>query len=314
MSRIAVGGAFNGAGGVRRHGLAAVSWPTGAPIDWDANLDFFPASLARSGQRLFVNGQTTLLNTTTLIEIDIPTATRSAWSATVSGTVNVLQVSGRRLFVAGSFTAIDGLPRRSLALLDISGTPTLDAWSPTIVDASTSFFRVEDMRVVSGVALVSGWTDASPSGAPYLVAAVDASSGTALPWNPTFTSTGNLVYFEVTPDRVWVSGTFRAVNGQPASRTCWLRILRQSSAIRGVRAAVRTEWLRTASHCVRRPPVHRQRLFRGERDGTANELEPGSRRQLFGDGGSRWAPTGSCCSTLFATDLHSIRVSIHRWA
>src|SRR5262249_3367882 len=95
--------------------------------------------------------------------------------------VYTLVVGDKAVYAGGGFTSIGGLPRVHVAALDpTTGVPT--PWNPGIVqdDYSSVLSLVLDATVV----FVGGSFELVGSQLRHNLAAIDARTGTVLPWNP----------------------------------------------------------------------------------------------------------------------------------
>jgi hypothetical protein len=142
-----IGGSFTTLDGQPAQHLAAVNASTGALLPMGLAANYGVDSLAYLNDRLLVGGSFTTLNgvgRSRFGSID-PTTGQVTDYANVSitgeytgtyGRVYRMQPShdGTRLLIEGVFTAIDGQPRRQVAVLDLGDTVTLDGWtSPEFV-------------------------------------------------------------------------------------------------------------------------------------------------------------------------------------
>jgi hypothetical protein len=213
-SHFIVAGNFRGAGGVPRAGLAAVSWPDGAPTTWAPDPPI-PMSRAVFGPLALVGPRLFVYDSTWLRELD-PISGNTISVTSLAGVIAISGV-GTRLYVAGAFNAINGLTRRGIASFDISGpVPVLESWAPVLTFPPVSNpAGVTNILATDRVVLVSGgFTDVN--GVPRNgLAAIDAVTAAVLPWAPPFRDVG----FDLSADRLWISGfepSSTATGGQAA--------------------------------------------------------------------------------------------------
>ena len=212
-SRLVVGGSFTGIGITRRSGLAAITLPDGRPTAW-APAGGRTDHVAVSGSRVFaVEG-----NVNRLAEYDANTGTRAGWTAVTTGLIRRITLSGNRLFLVGQFTAVDGLPRNGAASFDLTTSPpTLETWTAPFETTDVSAIHVLPQAVLLGGAFPTGG-----AGPIHRLLALDPATGTPLPWFPAVNDRLGQGYssldLAVTADRIFVSGFFDTVNGQPRPR------------------------------------------------------------------------------------------------
>jgi trimeric autotransporter adhesin len=129
-----------------------------------------------------------------------------------SAVIDALALSGSTLYVGGDFTSIAGQPRASLAALD-AGTGQATSWNP----GTSLEFEGEPGLVrallVDGSTVFAGGQFAAVGGQPRVnLAAIDASTGGVLGWNP---GAGGTVYaLAVSGSDVFVGGSFSTIAGQ----------------------------------------------------------------------------------------------------
>ena len=212
-SRLVIGGAFTGIGITRRGGLAAISLPDGQPTPWNPAAGYVQL-VAASGSRVFAAEG----NANRVTEYDANTGEKAAWTAATAGLIRRMTVAGNRLFIVGPFTAVDGLPRNGAASFDLTTTPpTLEAWTAPFEATDVTAIHVLPQAVLLGGAFPSG------AGGPiHRLLALDPATGGALPWFPTVNDRigqgTSSIDLAVTADRIFVSGFFDTVNGQPRPR------------------------------------------------------------------------------------------------
>ena len=125
------------------------------------------------------------------------------------GTVRALAVTDGRLFVGGVFDQVDGVARSSLAAFEL-GDGSLASWDPQAGSAVES--RVNALAVDGSTVFVGGWFNRIAGADRNGVAALDASTGVASPWNPDAANVNAIVLDAGT---VYLGGLFDTVGGQP---------------------------------------------------------------------------------------------------
>jgi len=171
---------------------------------------------------------------------------------TPGGSVYAIEKVGNTMYIGGFFSDVDGFPRAGLARFDAT-TGALDSWAPTgITNGVTTLTRAADKLIAGGSFLtVNGqsrmgicmfdlatgnlnawsgnanfvsWRQGVGSHgnnfyyctmSPSRVVAVDATTGTTLPWqsSPEFQEQGNINAIYVSGSHVYVGGDFRFATG-----------------------------------------------------------------------------------------------------
>ncbi|WP_433539180.1 hypothetical protein ACQPZK_11390 [Micromonospora sp. CA-249363] len=237
-----VGGAFKNVNGVSRKNLVALNPSTGAIIDsWVGRSDGGTVrDLALSGNWLYVAGAFNWLNGTAHSGLGRLNATTGAIDPTFSVDATVGRHSttsyvwtidvtpdGNTLAVGGNFTLLNDLPRNQIALVDVSGTPTVLDWSSekyvAPCAAPTTFVHyVQDIKFgedgswfVVGSNGGGGWPSAY---CDALVRFETAARGTGqvATWVD-FTGNDTITSVEVADNVIYLGGHFRWLNNPNAS-------------------------------------------------------------------------------------------------
>ncbi|MBI5095271.1 MAG: hypothetical protein HZB26_22910, partial [Candidatus Hydrogenedentes bacterium] len=214
-----MGGSFASLGGRVRNNIAALDAATGMATNWDPNAAGGVSSMVVSGGALYVGGSFTAIGGQIrdgLASLDMTTGLATAWNPGVSqyGVVSSMVVSGSRIYVGGDFTRVGGQPRNSIAALDCS-TGLATAWNPNpdfgVYGPSVKLALLGDVVYVAG-----GFKKIGGQNRNYL-AALDATSGVATPWNPNPDAGGSFPVVQdiaVSDDAVYAAGAFHSVGGQ----------------------------------------------------------------------------------------------------
>lgn len=144
QTKIFVGGSHTTIGGQSRSRISALDATSGAVLNWGPGTFLsgststpFVDTLVVIGQNVFIGGTFDSIGGTTrngLAALDYSTGTLSSWyppggltgsSLTATGFGNI----GNTLFIAGYFLTIGGVPRLSLAALDVN-TGATQIWYP----------------------------------------------------------------------------------------------------------------------------------------------------------------------------------------
>ncbi|KAB1916766.1 hypothetical protein F8280_30540 [Micromonospora noduli] len=237
-----VGGTFKNVNGVSRKNLVALNPSTGAIIDsWVGRSDGGTVrDLALDGNWLYVAGAFNWLNGTAHAGLGRLNATTGAIDPSFSidatvgrhGTTSYVWTidvapDGDTLVVGGNFTLVNDLPRNQMALVDVSGTPTLLDWStekfvPPCASPTTFVHYVQDVKFggdgswfVVGTNGGGGWPAAY---CDALVRFETAARGSGLlaTWVD-FTGNDTITSVEVADNVIYLGGHFRWLNNPNAS-------------------------------------------------------------------------------------------------
>ncbi len=231
-----VGGKFTRIGGQARNLIAAVDATTGVATDWNPEADRpspnpyqygpFVLTVALSGPTVYVGGYFSHMggqNRNCIAALDATTGVAASWDPVPDGEVNVLAVSGNTVYVGGSYWSIGGQPRNHLAALDAS-TGLATAWNPG-VDRPWEYGGfprlVQALAVRRDTVYVGGAYFTIGGLGRQGLAAVDATTGAVLDWNPNPAGGGPYAYVDalaLSGDTLYVGGYFQAIGGQ--NRLC----------------------------------------------------------------------------------------------
>ncbi|MBV8471758.1 MAG: hypothetical protein JOY60_18070 [Burkholderiaceae bacterium] len=224
-STIYVGGVFSSAAGQTRGGLVALDATTGAVSPWSAGLsldaydDPLVAALTVNTGRVFVGGQFFVPGSSALTHtasFDKVSAAPLPWLDAQDQNIAIKQlgVAGSQVFVGGDFALLGGLARSRVAAIDLtSGQVT--TWDPDSVntdgDSSTG---VVSQLLVSGSTVYAAGIITHIGGADrYAIAALDGTTGAALPWSPQIV--GGVTTMTSSSTTLFVGGAgLTSVNGQ----------------------------------------------------------------------------------------------------
>ncbi|MEU5554200.1 MULTISPECIES: hypothetical protein [unclassified Micromonospora] len=237
-----VGGVFKNVNGVARRNLVALDPSTGMIIDsWVGRSDGGTVrDLVLHGNWLYVAGAFNWLNGTAHAGLGRLNATTGAIDPTFNINTSVgrhdtsmyawaIDVSpdGNTLVVGGNFMFVNDLPRNQIALIDLTGTPSVIDWSSerfvAPCAAPTTFVHyVQDVRFggdgswfVVGTNGGAGWPSAY---CDVLVRFETAArgSGQNATW-ANFTGNDTITSVEVADNIIYLGGHFRWLNNPNAS-------------------------------------------------------------------------------------------------
>lgn len=202
----------------RRRHLVKVDAISGAVMpQWDPAPGWDVMAIATDGSRLGLAGFFSTykaLPARGLAGIDLDTGALLPVPPVV-GRVRALAASPTTLFVGGFLYTVGGQPRSHLAAVDIASGATLP-FAPNVQPGSHDG-PVLALAVAGNTLYVGGSIVGIGLASRQGLAAVDASSGVVLPFQaPPFGGlSGAIIGVDVAAGRLWVSGPFTSVGGQP---------------------------------------------------------------------------------------------------
>ncbi len=226
-----IGGYFGVIAGEQRSLLAAVDAETGALTSFDphgvaeplSDYDALPSAvkaLAISGGSLFVGGHFVGMggqDRVGLAEVDRVSGAATGWAPSLgpvySGwptpSVHTLTLCDGKIYLGGDFSTVDGLPRGRAAQFVVDGG-VLTPWDPRANDVV--YAMAPGARVFIGGGFTTQWSWEARRG----LAAIDATTGELLPWNPA-SDVVTITSLAAGGGKVYVSGLFSTLGGQPRS-------------------------------------------------------------------------------------------------
>jgi hypothetical protein len=123
-----------------------------------------------------------------------------------------LAVSGSTIYAGGDFNGIGGQARNHIAALDAS-TGNATAWNPDAINGEWDAEVVRVITISGSTVYVSGEFTGIGGQTRNGLAALDASTGNATPWNPN--ADGRVSALAVSGSTVYVGGGFSSIGGQP---------------------------------------------------------------------------------------------------
>ncbi|MEU5567045.1 hypothetical protein [Micromonospora musae] len=240
--RLIVGGSFKTVNGVSRKNLVALDPSTGATVaSWAGRSDGgMIRDMVLQDNWLYVAGAFNWLNGTAHAGLGRLNATTGAIDPTFAVDISTgrhgtshyawtIDVSpdGGTLVVGGNFLYVDGLPRNQMALVDLTGTPTVLDWStekyvPPCAAPATFVHYVQDVKFGGdGSWFVVGSNGGAGWPAAYCDALVrfeTAARGSGqLPTWIDFTGNDTITSIEVADNIIYLGGHFRWLNNPHAS-------------------------------------------------------------------------------------------------
>jgi len=210
-----IGGYFSKVGSMARNNIAHILANGDVDPTFDPNANDAVGVLAISGSTVYVGGYFTTIggqSRNRIAALDATSGAVMAWDPNASlpagsgdASVAALVVSGSRVYVGGLFSTIGGQARNSIAALDAtSGAAT--AWNPNATWYGGP--GCVEALAVSGSTVYAGGYFYRIGGQPRdCIAALDASSGLATPWNLQIGEDGNgVLALAVSGSTVYIGG------------------------------------------------------------------------------------------------------------
>ena len=197
-----VGGVFQNIGGQPHLAIAALNTVDGAANAWEPNADFLPVNaIALSGGLVYFGGTFAHVGgepRNGIAAVNAADASVTDWNPQLGGDlqgftgVYALAISGTTIYAGGGFGSVQGVTRNNIAGIDASdGTPT--SFDPNASAAEFSNAYVLALAVDGSTVYAGGYFNAIGGQPRALLAALDASDGSATSFNPNG-SGGNAVY------------------------------------------------------------------------------------------------------------------------
>jgi trimeric autotransporter adhesin len=209
------GGAFDTIGGQSRNYIAALDATTGNATAWNPNANAPVNALAVSRATVYAGGEFRSVggqNRNNVAALDATTGIATAWNPNANARVNALAVSGITVYAGGEFSSVGGQSRRYIAALD-AATGNALAWNERFGYLATGV----NALAVSGTTVYAGGAFDSIGGQSCIgIAALDATIGNTLAWNPN--ANGYVLSLAVSGTTVYVGGIFNTIGGQSRSR------------------------------------------------------------------------------------------------
>ncbi|MFA6980350.1 MAG: hypothetical protein WC209_13600 [Ignavibacteriaceae bacterium] len=211
-----VGGKFTGIGAQTQGNMGAIGSVSGSVLSWNPNASEVVSAVGVYGSNVFAGGNFTSVNGQTrncLAAVDVNTGTLLSWDPNISTTgeyASALAVSGSTVYVGGYITSIGGQSRTHLAAVDAT-TGAVSSWQ-----ANTNY-GVATLAISGNTLYVGGYFSQIGGAAAgdtlrNNLAALDATTGSVLPWNPN--SGGSVYALALSGSTVYVGGSFSTIDGQ----------------------------------------------------------------------------------------------------
>ncbi len=127
------------------------------------------------------------------------------------GTVESMCVLGDRLYIGGAFGSVNGSPRPHVAAFDLATLELLD-WSPSVEGGDIGSGEVLSIAAIDSTVYLGGWFGMVNGQRRATIAAVSATTGLLLDWDPGSVD-GAVLALLPNPNTVIVAGQFDAMGG-----------------------------------------------------------------------------------------------------
>lgn len=226
-NRVFVAGSFSEVNGVPRRNLAALEGTTGELEAWDSP-GLLPSTIASSsvsslsvqGDRLYLGGYFAGVGVppeNAVKLLDVNTAELSGWKTPLDGSARRIFPAGDRIYLGGFFGRVEGSHRVGVAAVE-TGSAALLPWAPELTGGCVPGVGA---ILASGTTVYMGGVFTSVSGvARSNAVAVDAASGSVLPWDPSvesdFQYCGKTLVSALAMHGhdLWLGGSFTSMHGQ----------------------------------------------------------------------------------------------------
>jgi predicted small secreted protein len=228
-----VGGAFTSIGDQARSYIAAVDAISGEVTSWAPNSNGWVHALAVSGGTVYAGGGFRSIGgqpRNYIAALDAATGEVTPWNPNASGDayphpeVYALAVSEGTVYAGGNFNCIGGQPRNNIAALD-TATGEVTPWNPNAITDGIppSLPAVTVLAVSEGTVYVGGYFSNIGGQPRNRIAALNAVTGEATPWNPN--ADAEVWALAFSEGKVYVAGYFWNIGGQPRHRIAALDVV-----------------------------------------------------------------------------------------
>ena len=198
QGRVALGGSFRTAGGIRRRHLVALDLDTGRPAAVQPAEPFGAVNaLATYGDIVFVGMES---GAPEVFAFAASSGQRYLWGLVPNGKPLSLLVAGQTLYIGGFFSQLSGEDRGFLGAVDLT-TGALRAWDPALT------FQVSELSATATRLYAAGRTT-GPYGSTVGNAAFDLATQQRLPFDAGLQFVSGARYFATTRDRLLMTSRF----------------------------------------------------------------------------------------------------------
>lgn len=220
-------GNFTKVGGNSHTYIAAINSTTGIPDTWNPVMASAGSGSIRTlciyNDVLYVGGYFISIDAqprTNLASFDLLTGAVTSWAPNTNGPLQSVHEANGTLYIGGSFSVVAGQTRRNIASFN-PATGVLTGWDPNCNS-------IVNKIIVSGnTAYVAGQFSAIGGQTRRKIAAIDITVNTnnALPWDPNAGNGWEVLGMAVSPQEVFIGGSFTSVNGYYRNRLAAVDLL-----------------------------------------------------------------------------------------
>lgn len=222
-TRVYIGGNFQGVNGVSRSNLASIDVTTGQPTNWNPEANNSVTDISAFKNRIYTLGIFTQLNGQTrrgLASFDTATGGLTTWDpAAVAITYpSRMTFSDSLIYVGGNYNPASPTSNQRVGLMAFNlNTSALNPMSINIGPANRT---IGALCLKGNTLYVSGTFESVNGSAREMIAAVHATTGALLPWNPIIgVPYNNFPYgvseMALSDTTMFIAGNFSSINGQP---------------------------------------------------------------------------------------------------
>ena len=210
---IYVGRIITGSGGTLRQlpvaGIVALDEATLLPkLDWQPQVDTYVNGIVLSGGLVYI-AEDLARNNLQVLDAATGVVLSSAYPVADSGVAS-LALSGSTMYFGGRFQTVGTASRGGFGAFDVT-TGALKSWGPT-QDSTGGWPQA---LAISGNTIYAsgGFTLSDGAGGTHrALAAIDATTGAVLPWNPNPSS--SVAAMSISGNTLFVAGIFTTIAGQ----------------------------------------------------------------------------------------------------
>lgn len=227
-TNVYLGGEFSNVGGQTRNRIAAVNHTTGALATWNPGASGSTSASVNafeiSGGRLFVGGYFSSIGGQSrgnAASFDLATGNLEAWNpgigtaTIVAPTVFAMAADGDTVYVGGVFSRVGAITRVNIAAVDaVTGLATSwDAHAGLLLSSGLPTSSIWGITVWSNTVYVGGSLGEIGGQSRSYAAALDPTTGDALPWNPD--PNVNVLTLSGSGNSLFMGGVFSALGSVP---------------------------------------------------------------------------------------------------
>ena len=220
-SLIYLGGEFTRVDNQVRNKIAAINHQTGLLTSWNPKPNNDVHAITISDSILYVGGEFDSIggknrNYLAALSIDVDSAT--GWDPNPNKLVQTIAIFDSTIYVGGNFLSFDEIRRDRIVALDANtGTPT--DWAPAI---KGGFVQALALSQSGSTVYVGGNFDSIAGQSRNYIAALDATTGSPLVWNPE--ANNNVFSLSISGDTIYALGSFDTIGGQARNNVACLRL------------------------------------------------------------------------------------------